>query len=472
MTPEKLSGTIEFIGKNMFNPKKASIGSFIGNDNGSIGSGNNIYCLSDYIPVLPNVKYVKTDTLFTAFYKSPGVLSTVNPADSGSYLTIPSDAKYARTTFKTENINTSMFMQGESYPNTFVPFESIHEFDSTVYRIKPTNVHKKKTKNLFDPSKVTFGGYYDAAGNFVAIPNYGLSDYIEVNEGEVISKLTVGFSSWYDANKKPKGVWHTTRQAKVPKGVKYLRAVVNTANLNKEMVVKGYEYPAEYIPFETTAFDSTLDAVDSDKLRAMTSNLHGKKWAFLGDSLSDYLFSYPHLIAPKYSMRLVNMALSGRSMAKRTEATDTTYPPLISIYQEVPTDVDVITIWIGTNDKGSNVAIGDINSLDETTFFGAYNVMLSWLIDNRPNAKILLITPMQRSDELGQTGIPLIDYGNAVEQLGMKYGKRVLNMYKNSGIYVYSEVVKQKFIPDGLHPNYDGHKNFIAPAIEGAMLQI
>lgn len=358
------------------------------------------------------------------------------PATSGSYLSTPSDTNYVRSTFKTEDLNSSMIIRGETYPSTFIPFESIYEFDRAFYRVTPTNVDKKRTKNLFDPSKVTFGGYYDASGIFVSVPSYGLSDYIEVNEGEVISKLTTGMSSWYDENKQPKGVWHTIRQSKVPKGVKYLRAIVNTANLNKEMVVKGYEYPAKYIPFETTIFDDTLDAIDSDTLRAKTPNLYSKKWAFLGDSLSDYLFSYPHLIAPKYSMILSNMALSGRSMARRGDPTDTTYPPLIDIYQNVPTDVDVITIWIGTNDKGSNVA------------------------------------PMQRSDNTGQIGVPLIDYVNAVEQIGVKYGKRVLNMYKNSGLYVYSEVVKQNFIPDGLHPNYEGHKKFIAPVIESEILRI
>ena len=145
---------------------------------------------------------------------------------------------------------------------------------------------------------------------------------------------------------------------------------------------------------------------------------------------------------------------------------------MVDIYQNVPTDVDVITIWIGTNDKGSNVPIGNIDSVDETTFMGAYNVMLKWLIENRPAAKVLLITPMQRSDSTGQTGVPLIDYVNAVEEIGVKYSKRVLNMYKNSGLYVYSEVVKQNFIPDGLHPGYEGHKRFIAPVIESEMLRI
>lgn len=59
VTPEKLAGTIEFFGVNLFNPKKASIGSSIGSDTGTIVTGNNVYCLSDYIPVLLNTKYVK-----------------------------------------------------------------------------------------------------------------------------------------------------------------------------------------------------------------------------------------------------------------------------------------------------------------------------------------------------------------------------------------------------------------------------
>ena len=472
VTPDKIAAVKRKTGKNLFSASVATQGSYVSSDQGEIRTGVSSYSLSDYYEGEAGAVYRKTGTLFTAFYKEKGVLSSITKAVSGMTFTFPADAKFARSTIPTADLSTAMIVKGSDWPSSYIPYSEIYEFDKDVYEVKPNNVLTKPTRNLFDKTKVTFGGYYDATGTWVAVASYGLSDPIPVNEGEVLSKLTVGFSSWLDAEGEWMGSWHTTRQARVPKGAKYLRALTNTANADKEMVVRGYEYPVEYIPHTKTIFDNTLEALDTDQMRALTSNLYGKKWAYLGDSISDYLFSYPHLIAPKHNMTLTHMALSGRSMAKRGEHTDTQYPPLVSVYQNVPIDVEVITIWIGTNDKGSNVAIGDINSTDETTFLGAYNVMLTWLIENRPNAKILLITPMQRSDSLGQTGTPLIDYVNAVEQLGMKYGKRVLNMYKNSGIYVYSEVVKQKFIPDGLHPNDDGHENFIAPPIETAMLQI
>lgn len=472
VTPDKLTAVNKTTSRNLLNLAGVTQGSYVANDAGEIRTGVSSYSISDYYEVEAGTTYRKTGTLFTAFFKDIGVPSIEKKAVGGLTYVIPSDAKYARSTILTADLPTAMIVKGMEWPSTYIPYSETYSFDKNVFTVTPTNVNVKKTRNLFDKSKVTFGGYYDATGTFVNVPSYGLSDYIEVTEGETVAKLTTGFSSWYDENFEWKSTWGTTRQTRVPKGVKYLRAITNTTNVDKEMVIKGYEYPTSYIPYGIETFDNSMDVIDTDKLRALTSNLYGKKWAFLGDSLSDYLFSYPHLIGPKYNMRLVHMALSGRSMAKRGEPTDTTYPPLINIYQSVPEDVDIITVWIGTNDKGSNVAIGSIDSMDETTFMGAYNVMLKWLIENRPKAKILLITPMQRSDSTGQTGTPLIDYVNAVEQLGMKYGKRVLNMYKNSGIYVYSEVVKQKFIPDGLHPNDDGHKTFIAPPIEAAMLQM
>lgn len=472
VTPDKIAAVKRKTGKNLFNASATTQGSYVANDQGEIRTGVSSYSLSDYYEGEAGAVYRKTGTLFTAFYKEKGIPSDIVKGVTGMTFTFPDDAKFARSTIPTADLATAMIVKGSDWPSSYIPFTEIFEFDKNVYEVKPTNVLTKPTRNLFDKTKVTFGGYYDATGTWVAVASYGLSDPIPVNEGEVISKLTVGFSSWLNADGDWMGSWHTTRQARVPKGAKYLRALTNTANADREMVVRGYEYPTEYIPYTKTIFDNTLEALDIDKMRALTSNLYGKKWAYLGDSISDYLFSYPHLIAPKYNMTLTHMALAGRSMAKRGEATDTQYPPLVNVYKNVPIDADIITVWIGTNDKGSNVAIGDINSTDETTFLGAYNVMLSWLIDNRPNAKILLITPMQRSDALGQTGTPLIDYVNAVEQLGEKYGKRVLNMYKNSGLYVYSDVVKQQFIPDGLHPNYDGHKLFIAPVFEAAMLQI
>ena len=472
VTPDKIAAVKKNTGKNLFNSSSIIQGSYVANDQGEIRTGVSGYSLSDYYEGEASAVYRKTGTLFTAFYKEKGIPSDIVKAVAGMTFTFPADAKYARSTIPTADLSTAMIVKGSDWPPSYIPYTEIYEFDKNVYAVKPTNVLTKPTRNMFDKTGVTFGGYYDATGTWVTVPSYGLSDPIPVNEGEVLSKFTVGFSSWLNEEKNWMGSWHTTRQARVPKGAKYLRALTNTANADREMVVRGYEYPSEYIPYTKTVFDNTLEALDIDQMRALTSNLYGKKWAYLGDSISDYLFSYPHLIAPKYNMTLTHLALAGRSMAKRGEPTDTQYPPLVSVYQNVPIDADVISVWIGTNDKGSNVAIGDINSTNETTYLGSYNVMLSWLIDNRPNAKILLITPMQRSDALGQTGTPLIDYVNAVEQLGEKYGKRVLNMYKNSGLYVYSDVVKQQFIPDGLHPNYDGHKLFIAPVIEAAMLQI
>lgn len=466
VTPEKLDGVIRMTTLNQFNLATITQGSYIAEASGLVRTGVSSYFLSDYIPVTPSAQYIKTGTLFTGFYKSKGVPSTVTGAVSGSIFTTPSDTNFIRTTMLMTDLNTGMVTKGNKLPVPYVAFDESFEFDKTVFNIRPTNVENIRTRNLFNSATVTFGGYYDAAGVWVAVPTYGLSEPIPVNEGEVVSKLTTGFSSWLDASGNWLGSWHTTRQTRVPKNAKALRAITNTTNAPLEMVVKGYEYPTSYIPYNVETFDSTIDVVNQTDVKAITSPLYKKKWAFLGDSISDYVFSYPHLIAPKYDMTLVNMALSGRSMAKRGEPTDTNYPPLINIYQTIPTDVDIISIWIGTNDKGSNVALGTINSVDETTFMGAYNVMLTWIIENRPNAKILLITPMQRSDSTGITGNPLIDYVTAVEQLGTKYGKRVLNMYKNSGIYVYSEVVKTKFIPDGLHPNYDGHRLFITPPIE------
>lgn len=64
-------------------------------------------------------------------------------------------------------------------------------------------------------------------------------------------------------------------------------------------------------------------------------------------------------------------------------------------YEQIPTDVDYITIWYGINDKGHGISIGTVNdeptsisSEKDTTTCGGFNFFFKWLLTNRPYAHI------------------------------------------------------------------------------------
>ena len=161
------------------------------------------------------------------------------------------------------------------------------------------------------------------------------------------------------------------------------------------------------------------------------SILFGKKWAVFGDSFTNggynpndgfdesvYKFqsgkyagnniTYPYIIAERNSMTVVPLFSGGKTLANPADGTFTnsiTNPSSPTYYQTVPEDVDYITIYLGINDShhesGSSgtdgedttgvIPLGSIDDTNTSTFCGAWNVVIPWLMLNRPNSHIGII---------------------------------------------------------------------------------
>ena len=139
----------------------------------------------------------------------------------------------------------------------------------------------------------------------------------------------------------------------------------------------------------------------------------------------------------------------------------------------------VCTIAIGTNDLYFNVALGELQTddslYDDRTFYGAYQNAIEYIMQENPDMLIVLVTPLQR-DSLGfdnytanDKGYTLIDYVEAVKNIGNYYNLPVCDLYNNSGITL-ENITEYTF--DGLHPNNDGYRLMgiqIANTIKEAM---
>ena len=152
--------------------------------------------------------------------------------------------------------------------------------------------------------------------------------------------------------------------------------------------------------------------------------LSGKKWVVCGDSFTNGLEQntlipegryrghrsvYPYLIANRNDMELVPFFEGGRTLAYPPEPgafrNSLTAPDMSWNYQNIPEDADYITIYLGINDShhAPHAASGDgeditgkipLGSLEDKTihsFGGAWNVVLWWLVRNRPRAHIGII---------------------------------------------------------------------------------
>lgn len=170
------------------------------------------------------------------------------------------------------------------------------------------------------------------------------------------------------------------------------------------------------------------------------SALTGKVWYALGDSAthgdgaetlntgiySGQLGVYPFYIGNRTGVVVHNLAVNSAVMATIPEQPSRYQFSVDGHYDSIGSDADIITIWLGANDMWQNVPIGTIDSNDATTFYGAYNKVLNWIINNRPYAKIGLVASFWCTAE----------YAEAVIAIGKKYGIPVLNLYNDPNVPV------------------------------------
>lgn len=122
---------------------------------------------------------------------------------------------------------------------------------------------------------------------------------------------------------------------------------------------------------------------------------------------------------------------------------------------------DMVVIFGGTNDYGNGSApMGDISDHTPYTFYGALNCLYSYLLQFYKRNRIVVMTPIYRY-RVPKNGeyLPLARYVQAIREVTAKYDLPLLDMYVNSMLHPKRvSDLKERYVPDGLHPNDDGHE--------------
>ena len=126
---------------------------------------------------------------------------------------------------------------------------------------------------------------------------------------------------------------------------------------------------------------------------------------------------------------------------------------------------DVYSVFLGTNDWWSGLPLGSMDDYIHDTgcksTFGAYRIIIRKIRRLNADAKIILITPMQRSDFVyisdahnnaygcykPKNGQDLSQFADAVKEIGRYEHFPVIDLYYNSGMTV-KNVVKFKRLKD------------------------
>ena len=133
-------------------------------------------------------------------------------------------------------------------------------------------------------------------------------------------------------------------------------------------------------------------------------------------------------------------------------------------------DADIVVVWGGTNDFGhGDVPFGTIDDRDNTTFYGALHCLYRDLWEKYPTATIVVMTPLHRigeHDTLNEHGNPVIapfkDIAQAIREVAAYYSFPVVDLYATSNLNPELPIIKETFMPDGLHPNDAGHERIFS----------
>lgn len=324
---------------------------------------------SGYIAVQPNRVYYFNFTLNgttrLALYNSSKTFTKiygVSESRSNNILT-DNDTAFIRFCDINANLNTDV-ITSENIVNTFINInKSITKFINNNSSIN----YKEKSFTIINDT------YLKGDGNITSYANAFTTDFIEV-VGYSKIKIKCSYSllsrayAFYDDDYNLVSIYPNENQS----GTNVVDTEINIP------------YNAKYL--KLSCINTTTSIIE---LYVSSKN----KWCVLGDSFTagdsvGRSKSYPTLICNRNNMILQDLSANG-SYAHYGD-----YSPLKSTnsyyYQNVASDVDYITLAYGLNELST--PLGDKNSTDNTTIWGAYNEMLTWLITNRPNAKIGIIS--------------------------------------------------------------------------------
>lgn len=142
---------------------------------------------------------------------------------------------------------------------------------------------------------------------------------------------------------------------------------------------------------------------------------------------------------------------------------------------------DIYSVFLGTNDWWQGRLLGTLpdyqNATGNETVYGSFRIIVNKLRSLNPQAKVILITPMQRTDFVyinnpqnnaygsykEKNGQRLEQFARAVDSIGKEEGFAVVDLYQKKGMAL-KHLVKFKWLKDPKtgtykkyrYPNYIG----------------
>lgn len=332
------------------------------------------------------------------------------------------------------------------------------------------------TKNFFTGVEMVEGAYYNGAHNANDLYNY----YKEI-------ALPAGT---YTVSSKCRFVYNLTTKEIVLNNGSAVRNLSFT--LAQDSVCNVTVYANDTVPPKLFSSEYSADDVEDIGDYTLAENIHtsgsgglyeyrnmltGKKWYACGDSFTADGYGtndqpkfeeglhagknkvYPFYIGRRCGINVTNLAAGGQTMAAVEGMTNCFSK---DIYKNVGADANYITIRLGINDNNKGVPVGTIDDTTNATFYGAWNVVMEYLITNHPFAHIGIIVPNGAGSAYVEAvkaiavkwGIPYLDFATG-EQTPLLHRTQRNNVCSTARNLRHNAFI----VGDGnTHPNADAHE--------------
>ncbi len=209
--------------------------------------------------------------------------------------------------------------------------------------------------------------------------------------------------------------------------------------------------------------------------------LKGKRILFLGDSItegvgaSDLDHVYWKQLGRRTGADCVGYGVSGTRIARQHVVEDCEkLGNFCDRAARMEDGADIVVVFGGINDfSHGDAPLGTPDDQTNETFCGALNVLITTLVNKYPGATVVFMTPLHtpceeapfNSRSLRAAGT-LYDYVDAIIDACGYYAVPVLDLFRVSGIQPRVDILREKYLPDGVHPNDAGNLR-IAERLEG-----
>lgn len=206
---------------------------------------------------------------------------------------------------------------------------------------------------------------------------------------------------------------------------------------------------------------SCLEEVDVQPANDYKTNWSEERVLFIGDSNTDEklkpFIKYPTVLNNDLNFKSIkNSGSSGMAMAKIASNNYLTKDNGL-LNSTIWGNYDVVFISLGGNDVMQSVPLGDINSTDVNTFYGAYKAAIKYIKLANNDIKIILLNHPQhaRLNQANLVGYKSVSYAQAVVDVAKYYNVACIDSYNSSP---FTESNSATYTSDGIHLNTEGHE--------------